>query len=161
MSNESIPPSLLSNLFLIDIFVQCNWNSIIISAGRTPCPVDNVWYKVTYQIPYFIKIVKARSYGHTLAIGILYSIPVSYLSSCYRKLDWTIFKGKVKIVMADPPWDIHMDLPYGTMTDAEMKSLRVWRPVTWPWMSGELGYSLFDDSLVLYCLNNVGRFLSL
>lgn len=42
-----------------------------------------------------------------------------------RKMDWTIFKGKVKVMMADPPWDIHMDLPYGTMTDAEMKSLRV------------------------------------
>lgn len=43
----------------------------------------------------------------------------------YRTFDFSIFHGKVKIVMADPPWDIHMDLPYGTMTDAEMKALRV------------------------------------
>lgn len=37
----------------------------------------------------------------------------------------SIFKGHVSVVMADPPWDIRMDLPYGTMTDNEMKSLRV------------------------------------
>ena len=27
--------------------------------------------------------------------------------------------------MADPPWDIHMELPYGTMTDDEMKNMRI------------------------------------
>ncbi|KAL9276008.1 N6-adenosine-methyltransferase MT-A70-like-like protein [Drosera capensis] len=27
--------------------------------------------------------------------------------------------------MADPPWDIHMELPYGTMADNEMKTLNV------------------------------------
>jgi len=27
--------------------------------------------------------------------------------------------------MADPPWDIHMELPYGTMTDEEMKNMRI------------------------------------
>ncbi len=27
--------------------------------------------------------------------------------------------------MADPPWDIHMSLPYGTMKDVEMKALRI------------------------------------
>lgn len=25
--------------------------------------------------------------------------------------------GKFDVVMADPPWDIHMSLPYGTMKD--------------------------------------------
>lgn len=25
--------------------------------------------------------------------------------------------------MADPPWDIHMELPYGTMEDSEMRKL--------------------------------------
>lgn len=29
------------------------------------------------------------------------------------------------VVMADPPWDIHMELPYGTLTDAEMRALRI------------------------------------
>jgi mRNA m6A methyltransferase catalytic subunit len=27
--------------------------------------------------------------------------------------------------MADPPWDIHMSLPYGTMTDDEMRSMKI------------------------------------
>ena len=33
--------------------------------------------------------------------------------------------GKFDVIMADPPWDIHMNLPYGTMKDKEMKALRV------------------------------------
>lgn len=27
--------------------------------------------------------------------------------------------------MADPPWDIHMELPYGTMSDEEMRKLNI------------------------------------
>ena len=33
--------------------------------------------------------------------------------------------GKFDVIMADPPWDIHMNLPYGTLKDKEMKALRV------------------------------------
>lgn len=33
--------------------------------------------------------------------------------------------GTFGVVMADPPWDIHMELPYGTMADDEMRSLNV------------------------------------
>lgn len=33
--------------------------------------------------------------------------------------------GKCAVVMADPPWDIHMELPYGTMQDDEMRKLDV------------------------------------
>ena len=33
--------------------------------------------------------------------------------------------GKFAVVMADPPWDIHMELPYGTMSDDEMRRLNV------------------------------------
>ena len=33
--------------------------------------------------------------------------------------------GKFTVIMADPPWDIHMELPYGTMTDDEMKNMRI------------------------------------
>ncbi|KAI4840993.1 N6-adenosine-methyltransferase MT-A70 [Plasmodium brasilianum] len=42
-----------------------------------------------------------------------------------RNFDLSIFNQYVSVVMADPPWDIHMDLPYGTMTDNEMKRLPV------------------------------------
>ncbi|WJZ84888.1 hypothetical protein VitviT2T_004466 [Vitis vinifera] len=33
--------------------------------------------------------------------------------------------GQFGVIMADPPWDIHMELPYGTMADDEMRSLSV------------------------------------
>jgi mRNA (2'-O-methyladenosine-N6-)-methyltransferase len=41
-----------------------------------------------------------------------------------RYFDFKIL-GKFDVIMADPPWDIHMDLPYGTLSDEEMKNLRV------------------------------------
>lgn len=33
-----------------------------------------------------------------------------------RYFDFKIL-GKFNVVMADPPWDIHMSLPYGTLKD--------------------------------------------
>ena len=33
--------------------------------------------------------------------------------------------GKFSVIMADPPWDIHMDLPYGTMRDSEVKNMGI------------------------------------
>ena len=33
--------------------------------------------------------------------------------------------GKFPVIMADPPWDIHMQLPYGTMADEEMRRMNV------------------------------------
>ncbi|CAI0473036.1 unnamed protein product [Linum tenue] len=33
--------------------------------------------------------------------------------------------GSFGVIMADPPWDIHMELPYGTMADDEMRNLNV------------------------------------
>ena len=41
-----------------------------------------------------------------------------------RLFDFTVL-GKFDAIMADPPWDIHMNLPYGTMKDKEMLNLRV------------------------------------
>ena len=31
--------------------------------------------------------------------------------------------GKFGVIMADPPWEIHQDLPYGTMADEEMRRM--------------------------------------
>jgi len=41
-----------------------------------------------------------------------------------RYFDYSIL-GKFDVIMADPPWDIHMDLPYGTLSDEEMKNLKI------------------------------------
>lgn len=48
-----------------------------------------------------------------------------WISCDVRKLDFNIFNPHITVVMADPPWDIHMDLPYGTMKDSEMRNLKV------------------------------------
>jgi len=51
-------------------------------------------------------------------------IPAQWLNVDLRNIDLNIF-GKYDIIHADPPWDIHMDLPYGTMRDEEMKKLEI------------------------------------
>jgi N6-adenosine-specific RNA methylase IME4 len=33
--------------------------------------------------------------------------------------------GKFGVIMADPPWEIHQELPYGTMGDEEMRNLNI------------------------------------
>eukprot|EP00743_Colponemidia_sp_Colp-15_P006993 GILK01007547.1.p1 GENE.GILK01007547.1~~GILK01007547.1.p1 ORF type:complete len:523 (-),score=80.31 GILK01007547.1:38-1570(-) len=51
-------------------------------------------------------------------------LPPQWINCDLRFLDFTVL-GHFDVVMADPPWDIHMDLPYGTMKDDEMRTLRV------------------------------------
>ncbi|KAA1466102.1 MT-A70-domain-containing protein [Dentipellis sp. KUC8613] len=41
-----------------------------------------------------------------------------------RRFDYSVL-GKFHVIMADPPWDIHMSLPYGTMTDDEMRAMPI------------------------------------
>lgn len=50
--------------------------------------------------------------------------PAQWIQCDLRYLDMTVL-GKFAVVMADPPWDIHMHLPYGTMSDDEMRELGV------------------------------------
>lgn len=48
--------------------------------------------------------------------------PAQWIQCDLRYLDMTVL-GKFAVVMADPPWDIHMELPYGTMSDDEVRNL--------------------------------------
>lgn len=41
-----------------------------------------------------------------------------------RTFDMTVL-GKFGVIMADPPWEIHQDLPYGTMSDDEMRKMNI------------------------------------
>lgn len=50
--------------------------------------------------------------------------PPQWIQCDLRYFDMTIL-GKFAVVMADPPWDIHMELPYGTMSDNEMRQLNI------------------------------------
>lgn len=51
-------------------------------------------------------------------------LPAQWICCDIRYIDFSVL-GKFSVIMADPPWDIHMELPYGTMQDDEMRSLRV------------------------------------
>ena len=52
------------------------------------------------------------------------TLPSQWINCDIRYFDYSIL-GKFDVIMADPPWDIHMDLPYGTLSDDEMKNLPV------------------------------------
>jgi mRNA (2'-O-methyladenosine-N6-)-methyltransferase len=51
-------------------------------------------------------------------------LPSQWINCDIRNFDCSIL-GKFDVIMADPPWDIHMELPYGTLRDDEMKNLPV------------------------------------
>lgn len=51
-------------------------------------------------------------------------LPPQWLNCDLRNFDCSLL-GKFHVIMADPPWDIHMSLPYGTMTDDEMRSMKI------------------------------------
>lgn len=50
--------------------------------------------------------------------------PPQWVQCDIRSLDLAVL-GKFSVVMADPPWDIHMELPYGTMSDDEMRKMAI------------------------------------
>lgn len=52
--------------------------------------------------------------------------PPQWLQCDLRFFDLSVL-GKFSVIMADPPWDIHMELPYGTMSDDEMRRLSIMR----------------------------------
>ncbi|ETE70787.1 N6-adenosine-methyltransferase 70 kDa subunit, partial [Ophiophagus hannah] len=62
--------------------------------------------------------------GRELISGQELAMPQAWICCDIRYLDVSIL-GKFAVVMADPPWDIHMELPYGTLTDDEMRRLNI------------------------------------
>ncbi|CAF1455046.1 unnamed protein product [Adineta ricciae] len=52
------------------------------------------------------------------------SVPPQWVQCDLRQFDMSVL-GKFSVIMADPPWDIHMELPYGTMADEEMRKLDI------------------------------------
>jgi len=51
-------------------------------------------------------------------------VPAQWIQCDLRNFKFEVL-GKFSVIMADPPWDIHMELPYGTMSDDEMRQLPV------------------------------------
>lgn len=50
--------------------------------------------------------------------------PIQWINCDLRTFNFTILNC-CDVIMLDPPWDIHMNLPYGTLKDKEMRTLRV------------------------------------
>ncbi|KAJ7117362.1 MT-A70-domain-containing protein [Mycena crocata] len=67
---------------------------------------------------------------HKLGIGMgpagkdMKVLPPQWINCDLRRFDYSVL-GKFHVIMADPPWDIHMSLPYGTMTDDEMRAMPI------------------------------------
>ncbi|KAF8845752.1 MT-A70-domain-containing protein [Paxillus ammoniavirescens] len=51
-------------------------------------------------------------------------LPPQWINCDLRRFDYSVL-GKFHVIIADPPWDIHMSLPYGTMTDDEMRAMPI------------------------------------
>ncbi|KAF8165010.1 MT-A70-domain-containing protein [Crassisporium funariophilum] len=74
--------------------------------------------------------VGRRRKVHKLGIGMGPSgkesrmLPPQWINCDLRSFDYSVL-GKFHVIMADPPWDIHMSLPYGTMTDDEMRAMPI------------------------------------
>lgn len=47
-----------------------------------------------------------------------------WINGDVRTFDMSVL-GKFGVIMADPPWEIHQDLPYGTMADNEMRQMNI------------------------------------
>jgi len=76
-----------------------------------------------------VKLARKRESagGGGMSVGLLEStklIPPQWIQCDLRNLNLAVL-GKFSVIMADPPWDIHMELPYGTMSDDEMRHLPV------------------------------------
>ncbi|GAA5974319.1 hypothetical protein JCM11641_006734 [Rhodosporidiobolus odoratus] len=54
----------------------------------------------------------------------LQALPPQWINVDLRNLDVSVL-GKYDVVVADPPWAIHQELPYGTLTDEEMLRMPV------------------------------------
>ncbi|GAA5821605.1 hypothetical protein JCM11251_000930 [Rhodosporidiobolus azoricus] len=52
------------------------------------------------------------------------ALPPQWINADLRTLDVSVL-GKYDVVVADPPWAIHQELPYGTLTDDEMMKMPV------------------------------------
>ncbi|XP_061180283.1 N6-adenosine-methyltransferase catalytic subunit-like [Saccostrea echinata] len=104
--------------------------------------------------------------------GDVHMFPPQWIQCDLRHFDMSTL-GKCAVVMADPPWDIHMELPYGTMQDDEMRKLDV--PVLqddgfiFLWVTGramELGRECLDlwgykriDELIWVKTNQLQRII--
>lgn len=99
-------------------------------------------------------------------------LPAQWIQCDLRTFDLASL-GKFDVVVADPPWDIHMSLPYGTLSDEQMYALPVPdlqdEGLLFLWVTGramELGRALLRhwgyeriDELVWVKINQLQRLI--
>ncbi|KAH9943116.1 MT-A70-domain-containing protein [Epithele typhae] len=73
-------------------------------------------------------VARRKPYKVGLGLGPMKTLskplPAQWINCDLRRFDYSVL-GKFHVIMADPPWDIHMSLPYGTMTDDEMRAMPI------------------------------------
>ncbi|KAH9286153.1 putative N6-adenosine-methyltransferase MT-A70-like protein [Echinococcus granulosus] len=59
-------------------------------------------------------------FARQVANGMVYLVSMDWIKCDTRWFDMIIL-DEFAVIMADPPWDLRMKLPYGTMSDYEMR----------------------------------------
>jgi len=128
---------------------------------------------VHYELDPGIEQSKAMEKAKKKVPGYLQALPEPQWIKCdIRFFDMEIL-GKFGVIMADPPWEIHQDLPYGTMADEEMRKLDIAclqdEGVIFLWVTGramELGRECLDiwgyqrvDELIWVKTNQLQRLI--
>ncbi|KAI3623298.1 IME4 [Malassezia furfur] len=99
-------------------------------------------------------------------------LPAQWISCDLRTFDLAQL-GTFDVIVADPPWDIHMSLPYGTLSDEQMYALPIPQlqdeGLLFLWVTGramELGRALLQhwgyvriDELVWVKINQLQRLI--
>jgi len=105
--------SLEAKMISMNSFNSSN-NSIVCAQSSSPISSD---YVLTPEEQARIEIRNRKRFKTVL-------YPPQWIQCDLRYFDMSLL-GKFSVVMADPPWDIHMELPYGTMSDDEMRKLNI------------------------------------
>ncbi|CAE6421208.1 unnamed protein product [Rhizoctonia solani] len=106
--------------------------------GKEKAPCRYLHFEVDYDPPPGYSTAPGRAISHTpappkpnldLKLGLgpgggAALLPPQWINCDVRRFDYSVL-GKFHVIMADPPWDIHMSLPYGTMTDDEMRAMPI------------------------------------
>ncbi|CCK71192.1 mRNA (N6-adenosine)-methyltransferase KNAG_0G01340 [Huiozyma naganishii CBS 8797] len=62
------------------------------------------------------------THGYCCSVQCKEPLPPQWIQCDVRKFDFSVL-GKFSVVVADPAWNIHMNLPYGTCNDVELLEL--------------------------------------
>ncbi|KAH9921280.1 MT-A70-domain-containing protein [Amylocystis lapponica] len=102
--------------------------------GKEKAPCRYLHFEVDWDVSDGVTMGDVRKEDkrrpYKLGIGLgphgkeMRTLPPQWINCDLRRFDYSVL-GKFHVIMADPPWDIHMSLPYGTMTDDEMRAMPI------------------------------------